>query len=51
MGVEMELDECECVLANLIFRKFIRGYLSHKMRVLVLSKSGAFPPLASVADE
>jgi len=52
LGVEMEADECECVLANLIFRKYIKGYLSHKQRTLVLSKVAPFPPLSTCgADE
>lgn len=57
----------QCVLANLIYRKYIKarqrwradlmgrahtalqGYISHKSRVLVLSKVTPFPPLSSVA--
>jgi hypothetical protein len=45
-GAGMEIDEVECVVANLIFRKFIKGYISHKSRVVVLAKNGAFPKLA-----
>ena len=41
---------CQCVLANLIFRKYIKGYISHKQRVLVLSKANAFPPLATISS-
>jgi nuclear mRNA export protein PCID2/THP1 len=47
-GVEMDLDECECVLANLIYRKYVKGYISHKARTLVLSKQQPFPPLNSI---
>lgn len=47
LGMDMDLDEVECVLANLIFRGYVRGYLSHAKRVLVLSKRDPFP-LASV---
>ena len=43
LGMPMELDEVECILANLIFRGYIRGYLSHAKRVLVLSKRDPFP--------
>ena len=35
----MDIDEVECVVANLIFRKFIKGYISHKSRVVVLAKN------------
>ena len=31
-GAEMDIDEVECVVANLIFRKCIKGYVSHKSR-------------------
>jgi hypothetical protein len=48
MGVQMDLDEVECVLANLIFQGYIRGYLSHQKAFLVISKGNAFPPLASL---
>ena len=45
-GAEMDIDEVECVVANLIFRKFIKGYISHKSRVVVLAKNAPFPPLS-----
>jgi hypothetical protein len=38
----------ECILVNLIFRKYVKGYISHKNRVLVLSKQEPFPKLSSV---
>ena len=44
-GAEMDIDEVECVVANLIFRKFIKGYISHKSRVVVLAKTTPFPKL------
>mmetsp|Transcript_21085 Transcript_21085/g.52427 ORF Transcript_21085/g.52427 Transcript_21085/m.52427 type:complete len:402 (-) Transcript_21085:144-1349(-) len=44
-GCDSEIDEVECIVANLIFRRFIKGYISHKSRVVVLAKTGAFPPL------
>lgn len=43
LGMPIDLDEVECILANLIFRGYIRGYLSHAKRVLVLSKRDPFP--------
>lgn len=48
MGVSMDLDEVECVLVNLVYRKYLKGYISHKNRILVLSKADAFPPLKTV---
>lgn len=43
---ELDLDEIECLLANLIGNGMIKGYISHEQRVLVLSKDmrDAFPP-------
>jgi hypothetical protein len=38
---------CNAVLRLRLARQ--QGYLSHKARVLVLSKQNPFPPLASVA--
>jgi hypothetical protein len=48
----MDLDELECILANLIYRKLIKGYVSHKPPALVLSNKGtkeAFPPLSGIS--
>ena len=45
----MDLDQTECLVANLIFRKYVKGYIAHKSRVLVISKQEAFPPLQGVA--
>jgi len=45
-GCGMDIDEVECIVANLIFRKFIKGYISHKLRVLVLAKNDPFPSLS-----
>jgi len=47
LGITFDLDEIECILANLIYRGYVRGYLSHTKRVLVLSKRDPFP-MASV---
>jgi hypothetical protein len=44
-GVDMGMDEVECILANLIHRKMIKGYLSHEPAFLVLSKTQPFAPL------
>lgn len=37
------LDELECLLANLISKGYIKGYLSHSNRCVVLSKTDPFP--------
>lgn len=43
LTIDMDIDEVECILANLIYRGVIRGYIAHTKRMLVLSKSNAFP--------
>ncbi|SCU96619.1 LAFA_0G07228g1_1 [Lachancea sp. 'fantastica'] len=40
---EATLDSTECVLANLIAKGYVKGYLSHSNRALVVSKTNAFP--------
>jgi len=45
----MEVDEIECVLANLIYKGYIKGYISHKHGKLVVSKENCFPALREVA--
>ena len=39
---ELDLDELQCLLANLIAHNLIKGYISHEQRILVLSND-AFP--------
>jgi len=48
-GIEMEIDELECILANLIWRGSIKGYIAH-LRCVVLSKTDPFPPPSSSAS-
>eukprot|EP00906_Rhabdomonas_costata_P005166 RCo007753 len=52
MGVreeEADLDEIECILANLIFQSYVKGYIAHKQRTLVLSKQAPFSVPANMA--
>ena len=48
MGVEADLDEIECILANLIVQGKIKGYISHEKRFLVVSKTEPFPSQAVI---
>ncbi|KAI1320450.1 COP9 signalosome (CSN) subunit [Mortierella claussenii] len=48
VGVTADLDEVECMLANMIYKKYIRGYISQEKRVLVLSKGNPFPSLSTI---
>ncbi|CAK7224300.1 COP9 signalosome (CSN) subunit [Sporothrix bragantina] len=44
MGQEdIDLDEAECLVANMIYKSFMKGYIHHERGVVVLSKAGAFP--------
>lgn len=42
-AADVDIDEIECLLANLIFKGNIRGYIAHEKRILVLSKDNPFP--------
>ncbi|KAF9930062.1 COP9 signalosome (CSN) subunit [Linnemannia zychae] len=48
VGVDIEEEEVECMLANMIYKGYIRGYLSHEKKVLVLSQKDPFPSLESL---
>ena len=39
----LDLDEVECVLANMIYKKLIKGYISHEKRKVVFSQKDTFP--------
>lgn len=41
--VPTDRDAVECILASLIHQSYIKGYISHKVGFLVLSKSNPFP--------
>jgi len=43
-GIVMDMDELECVLANLIYEGAIKGYIAHK-RCIVVSKQNPFPKM------
>ena len=49
IGIEMETDEIECIVANLIYSGYIKGYIAHQHGKVVVSKGNAFPPLSEVA--
>jgi len=51
MNIPIELDEIECILANLIFKGFLKGYISHSTRFLVVSAKNAFPDLRKFTSE
>lgn len=45
-GMDVPLDEAECLVANMIYRGFIRGYISHEKQMVVLANKNAFPRIA-----
>ncbi|KAL2056660.1 hypothetical protein ABVK25_003054 [Lepraria finkii] len=42
-GENLENDEVECMVANMIYKNLIKGYISRAHGMVVLSKNGAFP--------
>ncbi|KXX82925.1 Protein CSN12 [Madurella mycetomatis] len=40
---KIDNDEVECLLANMIYKGLMKGYISRQHQMVVLSKSGAFP--------
>ncbi|EDO39944.1 predicted protein [Nematostella vectensis] len=42
---DMDIMEVQCIVANLIYMGYIKGYISHQHQKLVVSKQNAFPPL------
>lgn len=42
-GVPTDMDELECMLSNCIVRRYVKGYISNKLKVLVLAKDEPFP--------
>ncbi|KAG0223403.1 COP9 signalosome (CSN) subunit [Actinomortierella wolfii] len=44
-GVDVDEDEVECYLANMIAKDYMKGYISHERRTVVLSKTLPFPSL------
>ena len=45
---DVDDEELECIVANLIAEKKIKGYLSHQHQKLVISKKDPFPALSAV---
>ncbi|KAK7962217.1 uncharacterized protein PG986_003042 [Apiospora aurea] len=42
-GQDIDTDEVECLLANMIYKNLMKGYIAHERGFVVLSKNGAFP--------
>ncbi|RKP05177.1 hypothetical protein THASP1DRAFT_35380 [Thamnocephalis sphaerospora] len=48
-GVDATMPEVECLLANMIYKGYMRGYLSHERSYVVLSSKGPFPTVELAA--
>ena len=42
---EVLAEEAECIVANLIYRGYVRGYISHEKQMIVLAAKDTFPSL------
>jgi COP9 signalosome complex subunit 12 len=42
-GTDIVPEEAECLVANMIYKGFMRGYISHEKQMVVLAQTGAFP--------
>ncbi|KAJ7248413.1 hypothetical protein C8J57DRAFT_1672973 [Mycena rebaudengoi] len=45
-GTDVELEEAECLIANMVYKGFMRGYISHEKQMVVLASTNAFPRAA-----
>jgi hypothetical protein len=46
---DVELEEAECLVANMVYKGFMHGYISHEKQMVVLAATNAFPRLADRA--
>ncbi|KIJ69749.1 hypothetical protein HYDPIDRAFT_142294 [Hydnomerulius pinastri MD-312] len=44
-GNDVSVDEAECFVANMIYKGYMRGYISHEKQMVVLASTNAFPRL------
>ena len=49
-GLDVPIEEAECLVANMIFKGYMRGYISHEKQMVVLANTNAFPRLADRAS-
>ncbi|KAI0773365.1 hypothetical protein BC629DRAFT_1595137 [Irpex lacteus] len=42
-GQDIPVEEAECFVANMIYKGFMRGYISHEKQMVVLANTNAFP--------
>ncbi|OAD72306.1 hypothetical protein PHYBLDRAFT_181790 [Phycomyces blakesleeanus NRRL 1555(-)] len=44
----LDMQDTESILVSLVSQRYIRGYLYHQKRLLVLSKTAPFPPISAI---
>ncbi|KAI6152430.1 hypothetical protein BKA82DRAFT_4111168 [Pisolithus tinctorius] len=44
-GNDVSVEEAECFVANMIYKGYMRGYISHEKQMVVLANANAFPRL------
>ncbi|KAF8638574.1 hypothetical protein AX17_002116 [Amanita inopinata Kibby_2008] len=42
-GIDVSQEEAECFVANMIYKKFMLGYISHEKQMVVLAVNNPFP--------
>jgi len=45
-GLDVSSEEAECLVANMIYKGYMRGYISHEKQMVVLANTNAFPRLS-----
>lgn len=45
---DVDTDEVQCIIANLIFDGYLKGYISHQHQKLIVSKQNPFPSLTTI---
>lgn len=45
-GIDVAVEEAECIIANMIYRGYVKGYISHEKQMVVLAARDPFPSLA-----
>lgn len=49
-GADVSVEEAECLVANMIYKGYIRGYISHEKQMVVLANKNAYPRLRDRAS-
>lgn len=47
-GEDVSVEEAECLVANMIYKGYMRGYISHEKQMVVVAAANAFPKLADL---